>query len=75
VADNGIGIAPLYQEQIFNPFRKLDPKTEGMGIGLALVKKIMESHDGRVWVESEAAEGQEGGGATFYLTLPRREES
>ena len=84
VADNGIGIAPQYQEQIFNPFRKLDPKTEGMGIGLALVKKIVEHHGGRVWIESpstllrtptEAAEGQEGGGATFYLTLPRREES
>jgi PAS domain S-box-containing protein len=75
VADNGIGIAPQYQEQTFVPFRKLDPKTEGMGIGLALVQKIVESHGGRVWVESETAEGQEGGGSTFYLTLPRREES
>ncbi len=56
------------QEQTFVPFRKLDPKTEGMGIGLALVQKIVESHGGRVWVESETAEGQEGGGSNHELT-------
>ena len=84
VADNGIGIALQYQEQIFATFRKLDPKTEGMGIGLALVKKIVEHHGGRVWVESpstllrpptKAGKGQEPVGATFYFTLPRKEES
>ncbi len=65
VADNGIGIAPQYQEQIFEPFRQLDAKTEGVGMGLALAKKIVEHHGGRVWVESEA-----GKGTTFYFTVP-----
>ena len=65
VADNGIGIAPQYHELIFATFRQLDPQTEGVGMGLALVKKIVEHHGGRVWVESE-----EGSGATFYFTLP-----
>jgi signal transduction histidine kinase len=66
VADNGIGIAPQYHEQIFTPFRKLHPEIEGVGIGLALVKKIVEHHGGRAWVYSEA-----GKGATFYFTIPK----
>jgi len=81
VADNGIGIAPRYHDQIFTPFRKLHPETEGVGVGLAIVKKIVEHHGGRVWVESPSAEfipsqaeglkaGDEGTGATFYFTLP-----
>jgi PAS domain S-box-containing protein len=65
VADNGIGIAPQYHQQIFDPFRQLDPEIEGLGMGLALVKKIVEHHGGRVWVESE-----EGEGASFCFTLP-----
>jgi len=67
VGDNGIGISPQYQEQIFEPFRQLDSGIEGVGIGLAIVKKIVEHHGGRVWVESEA-----GKGSTFYFTIPDR---
>jgi PAS domain S-box-containing protein len=69
VADNGIGIAPQYHQQIFAPFRQLDPEARGVGMGLALSKKIVEHHGGRVWVESE-----EGEGATLYFTLPERAE-
>ena len=74
VADNGIGIAVHYHEQIFAPFRRLHSEIEGVGIGLALVKKIVEHHGGRVWVESPSESpgaGREGTGATFYFTLPR----
>jgi PAS domain S-box-containing protein len=66
VKDNGMGIAPEYHERIFGLFNKLDAKTEGTGVGLALVKRIIEVHGGRIWVESEA-----GHGSTFYFTLPR----
>jgi len=73
VADNGIGIAPQYHEQIFAPFQKLHSEIEGVGIRLALVKKIVEHHGGRVWVESPSTSlsaGNEGEGATFFFTLP-----
>jgi signal transduction histidine kinase len=66
VKDNGMGVAPEYHERIFGLFNKLDPKTDGTGIGLALVKRIVEVHGGRIWVESNV-----GKGATFYFTLPR----
>jgi PAS domain S-box-containing protein len=65
VQDNGIGIAPAHYERIFGLFNKLDVKTEGTGVGLALVKRIIEVHGGRIWIESE-----EGQGATFLFTLP-----
>jgi PAS domain S-box-containing protein len=68
IRDNGMGIDPRFTERIFGLFNKLDPRTEGTGIGLALVKRIVEFHGGRIWVESEL-----GKGATFYLTLPHRE--
>jgi PAS domain S-box-containing protein len=66
VGDNGTGISPQYQEQIFEPFRQLDSGIEGVGMGLTLVKRIVEHHGGRVWVESEL-----GKGSTFYFTIPR----
>ncbi len=69
VKDNGVGIDPRYQERIFGLFDKLDQDTEGSGIGLSIVKRIVESHDGRVWVESDGP----GRGSTFCLTLPKTE--
>jgi PAS domain S-box-containing protein len=68
VRDNGIGIDPKFKDRIFGLFDKLDPQTEGTGIGLALAKRIVEFHGGRIWVESET-----GKGSTFYFTLPRSE--
>jgi PAS domain S-box-containing protein len=65
VKDNGMGIAPEYHERIFGLFNKLDAQSEGTGVGLALVKRIVEFHGGRIWVESEL-----GKGSTFYFTLP-----
>jgi PAS domain S-box-containing protein len=66
VRDNGIGIDPKFKARIFGLFDKLDPRTDGTGIGLALAKRILEVHGGRIWVESEP-----GKGATFYFTLPQ----
>ena len=68
VQDNGMGIDPIYQERIFGLFDKLDPLSEGTGIGLALVKRIITVHGGRVWVESEGL----GKGSTFCFTLPNK---
>jgi signal transduction histidine kinase len=68
VSDNGVGIEPAHQERVFDLFQKLDPSAEGHGLGLALVRRIVESHHGRIWVESEGR----GQGATFCFTLPRR---
>lgn len=65
VKDNGIGIEQQYQDRIFGLFNKLDANTEGTGIGLALVKRIIEVHHGKIWLES-----QPGKGTTFYFTLP-----
>lgn len=66
VRDNGQGIDPRYHNRIFNLFEKLDPNVEGTGIGLALTKRIIEVHGGRVWVESEG----QGQGSTFCFTIP-----
>jgi PAS domain S-box-containing protein len=69
VKDNGMGIAPEHHDRIFGLFDKLDAKSEGTGVGLALVKRIIEVHGGSIWVQSE-----EGLGATFYFTLPATRE-
>jgi PAS domain S-box-containing protein len=67
VSDNGIGIDAAYHHQIFGVFKRLHGKdVPGTGIGLALCKRIVEKHGGRIWVESEA-----GRGARFCFTLPR----
>ncbi|MAG94004.1 MAG: hypothetical protein CMJ48_09670 [Planctomycetaceae bacterium] len=65
VRDNGIGIEPRFHEKVFGLFDQLDQNAEGSGIGLALIKRIVEAHDGRVWIESEGA----GCGATFCFTI------
>jgi PAS domain S-box-containing protein len=64
VRDNGIGIKQEFHERIFGLFDKLEPTSEGTGVGLALVKRIVEVHGGEIWVESEP-----GKGAIFYFTL------
>lgn len=70
VRDNGMGIAPEYFERIFGLFNKLNPNSEGTGVGLALARRIVEFHGGRLWVESEL-----GKGSTFYFTLPPASEA
>ncbi len=66
VEDNGIGIDPRYHDKVFDLFEQLDQQIDGTGIGLALVRRIVEVHGGRIWVESEGR----GRGCTFCFTCP-----
>jgi signal transduction histidine kinase len=67
VRDNGMGIDARHQHKLFGLFEKLQPDMEGTGIGLALVKRIIDVHGGRIWIESDGP----GQGTTVSLTLPR----
>ena len=69
IQDNGIGINPRYQDRVFNLFEQIDPNAEGSGVGLTLVKRIVEWHGGSIWVESDG----EGHGTTFCFTIPDNE--
>lgn len=72
VKDNGIGIAPQYHERIFEPLKRLHTQQEypGSGIGLAICKRIVSAHGGRIWVESKPGEG-----STFYFSLPKAQKA
>jgi signal transduction histidine kinase len=66
ISDNGMGMRRAHLDRVFELFAQLDPRSEGTGIGLAITKRIVEAHDGRVWAESPG----EGMGSTFCLALP-----
>lgn len=66
VSDNGIGIDKKYHEKVFQIFQTLDQKKESTGIGLSIVKKIIDSYKGKIWIESEI-----GKGTTFFFTIKK----
>ena len=71
IADNGIGIDPRFKDRIFDLFERLDKKHPGTGIGLAIVKRVVEFHGGRIWVESNGVPGEGSRFCVFLPTAPR----
>jgi len=70
IKDNGIGIEPRFHQKVFELFERLDPAVDGTGIGLAIVKRIIELEGGRIWIESEG----KGRGCTFCFIFPDEHE-
>ena len=66
VKDNGVGIDPRYQNKVFGLFERLNNTSEGSGVGLAIVKRIIELHNGRIWIESDG----QGHGTVFCFVIP-----
>jgi len=65
VSDSGSGIAPEHHQEIFEDFVRVDRNTSGMGLGLAIAKRLVQAHRGKIWVESESKKG-----STFHFLLP-----
>lgn len=70
VSDTGVGIAPEYHQEIFEDFGRVDPSSSGMGLGLAITKRLIQAHHGKIWVESEP-----GRGSSFNFLLPTKVEA
>ena len=66
VRDNGVGVDPEQATRIFGMFSRADHEADGVGIGLAVCRRVVEAHGGRIWVEPA-----DGGGSAFRFTLPR----
>ena len=66
VEDNGVGVGHEHARRIFGIFSRADSAADGLGIGLAVCRRVVEAHGGRIWVESA-----DGGGSAFRFTLPR----
>jgi len=69
VTDTGSGIAPEFQQEIFEEFVRVDPSSSGIGLGLAIAKRLVQAHRGKIWVNSEM-----GSGSSFSFLLPLHTE-
>jgi signal transduction histidine kinase len=67
IKDNGVGIKKEYHEKIFQSFTKLHENSQSSGLGLSIVKRIVETMQGKIWVESEINKG-----TTFFFTIPKK---
>ncbi|MGB7228398.1 MAG: ATP-binding protein, partial [Candidatus Acidiferrales bacterium] len=70
VSDTGVGISAEYHQEIFEDFMRVDPSSSGMGLGLAITKRLIQAHHGKIWVDSEP-----GRGSSFKFLLPTKVEA